>query len=55
MLAATGTVPAPAVEGLVLLGELGLDGSVRGISYNINSDVFRCLSHRADKTAIDGF
>jgi magnesium chelatase family protein len=31
VLAATGTVPAPAVEGLVLLGELGLDGSVRGI------------------------
>jgi magnesium chelatase family protein len=31
VLAAAGTVPAAAVEELVLLGELGLDGSVRGI------------------------
>jgi magnesium chelatase family protein len=31
VLAATGTVPPAAVEELVLLGELGLDGSVRGI------------------------
>jgi magnesium chelatase family protein len=31
VLAAAGTVPAVAVEELVLLGELGLDGSVRGI------------------------
>lgn len=31
VLAAAGTVPARSVEGPVLLGELGLDGSVRGI------------------------
>ena len=31
VLAAAGTVPARRVEPLVLLGELGLDGSVRGI------------------------
>jgi magnesium chelatase family protein len=31
VLAAVGTVPVDAVRGLVLLGELGLDGSVRGI------------------------
>ncbi|WP_448627369.1 YifB family Mg chelatase-like AAA ATPase [Geodermatophilus sp. URMC 64] len=31
VLAAAGAVPAAAVEHLVLLGELGLDGSVRGI------------------------
>ena len=31
MLAAAGTVPAGSVRRLVLLGELGLDGSVRGI------------------------
>jgi magnesium chelatase family protein len=31
LLAASGAVPAAAVDQLVLLGELGLDGSVRGI------------------------
>jgi magnesium chelatase family protein len=31
VLAAAGTVPRDAVDSLVLLGELGLDGSVRGI------------------------
>jgi magnesium chelatase family protein len=31
VLAAAGTVPLDSVRGLVLLGELGLDGSVRGI------------------------
>src|SRR5687768_3742686 len=31
ILAASGAVPAESVERLVLLGELGLDGSVRGI------------------------
>ncbi|SDB98468.1 magnesium chelatase family protein [Geodermatophilus telluris] len=31
VLAAAGTVPADAADGLVLLGELGLDGSVRAV------------------------
>jgi magnesium chelatase family protein len=32
VLAANGTFPPTALEGLVLLGELGLDGSIRGVA-----------------------
>jgi magnesium chelatase family protein len=45
LLVALGVVPAPAVEGLTLIGELGLDGAVRGVRGALS--VARRLAGRA--------